>query len=96
VCPFLTFIALTHATRVGKPFHYEGWVYEEKIDGYRMVAKEGPTVRLVSRQNRDHTRRFRALAAAVAALPADELVLDGEVAVFDERHQPWCLSSLKP
>ena len=68
------------ASLVARPFHREGWVYEEKIDG--MVAyKQGPTVRLVSRQNRDHTRRE--LVDAIATLPADKLVLDGEVAVFD-------------
>jgi len=27
---------------VHRPFHREGWVYDEKVDGYRMVAyKEG-------------------------------------------------------
>jgi hypothetical protein len=25
-------------TLVSKPFHGDGWVYEEKVDGYRMVA----------------------------------------------------------
>jgi ATP-dependent DNA ligase len=27
-----------HATQLAKLFHREGWVYEEKVDGYRMVA----------------------------------------------------------
>jgi ATP-dependent DNA ligase len=25
-------------TQVKKPFHRDGWVYEEKIDGWRMLA----------------------------------------------------------
>jgi ATP-dependent DNA ligase len=25
-------------TLVPKPFHRDGWVYEEKVDGYRMLA----------------------------------------------------------
>ncbi len=30
------------ATLVGEPFHKPGWVYEEKYDGYRILAyKEG-------------------------------------------------------
>jgi len=39
----------------------------------------------VSRNGRDHTRRFRELAAAVAKLSARALVLDGEVAIYDEK-----------
>jgi bifunctional non-homologous end joining protein LigD len=60
-------------------------VYEEKYDGWRMVAyKHGQQVRLLSRNRRDHTERFAELAAAIAALPAHTLILDGEVSVFDE------------
>jgi bifunctional non-homologous end joining protein LigD len=73
-------------TQVARPFHVEGFVYEEKVDGYRMLAyKLDGTVRLISRQGVEHTRRFRDIAAAVAALPHDTLILDGEVAVFDEQ-----------
>jgi hypothetical protein len=39
-----------HPTLVAQPFHYEGWIYEEKVDGYRVLAyKAGETVRLMSR-----------------------------------------------
>jgi hypothetical protein len=27
-----------HATLVARPFHHDGWVYEEKVDGYRMTV----------------------------------------------------------
>jgi bifunctional non-homologous end joining protein LigD len=82
----LPIVTPMQATLVAKAFHHDGWVYEEKVDGYRMLAyKDGATVTLLSRQDRDHTKRFRELAAGIAALPADQLVLDGEVAVFDER-----------
>jgi hypothetical protein len=27
-----------HPTLVAKPFHRDGWVYEEKVDGWRMLA----------------------------------------------------------
>ncbi len=58
---------LMHPTQVRQPFHRPGWVYEEKIDGWRMAAyKDGATVRLVSRNGRDHTRRFRDIAAGRA------------------------------
>jgi bifunctional non-homologous end joining protein LigD len=73
-------------TQVRQPFHRDAWVYEEKIDGWRMLAyKDGRTVRLESRNGVDHTRRFPQLAATVAALPGRTLVLDGEVAIFDRQ-----------
>jgi bifunctional non-homologous end joining protein LigD len=72
-------------TLVRDPFRRDGWVYEEKVDGYRMLAyKAGDRVRLVSRNGRDHTRRFADLATAVAKLSARTLVLDGEVAIYDQ------------
>jgi bifunctional non-homologous end joining protein LigD len=72
-------------TPVARPFHIGGWVYELKLDGWRMVAfKTGATVKLISRQGIDHTSRFRDLAAALAALPYENIVLDGEVVVFDQ------------
>jgi bifunctional non-homologous end joining protein LigD len=74
------------ATQVREPFHSDGWVYEEKVDGWRMLAyKDGARVRLVSRNGRDHTRRFAGIAAAIAKLPARSLVLDGEAAIYDEK-----------
>ena len=73
-------------TQIRQPFHRNGWVYEEKIDGWRMLAcKDGRTGRLESRNGVDHTRRFPDLAADVAALPERTLVLDREVAVFDRQ-----------
>lgn len=72
-------------TLVPEPFHRPGWVYEEKVDGWRILAyKDGARVRLLSRNRVDHARRFRELATAIAALPVSTLVLDGEVAIFDQ------------
>jgi ATP-dependent DNA ligase len=48
-----------------------------------LAFKEGDRVRLVSRQGKDHTRRFQGLEEAVRALRARSLVLDGEVARYD-------------
>jgi bifunctional non-homologous end joining protein LigD len=73
-------------TLVREPFHRDGWVYEEKVDGWRIMAyKHGGRVHLVSRHGRDHTRRFRDIAVAISKLPARSLVLDGEVAIFDQQ-----------
>jgi bifunctional non-homologous end joining protein LigD len=61
-------------------------VYEEKVDGYRMVAnKNGNAVQLISRQGKEFTQRFPELAKAVAALGAESVILDSELAVFDQQ-----------
>lgn len=72
------------ATLVREPFNKPGWVYEEKYDGYRILAyKEGSRVRLFSRNAIDRTDRFSDVAAAMSKLRPSTLVLDGEVSVFD-------------
>jgi len=77
-------VTLMHPTPVARPFHRQGWIYEEKYDGWRLVGyKRDGQVWLLSRTHRDHTRRFPALAAAIAALAPPTLILDGEVVIFD-------------
>ena len=72
------------ATLVDAPFHLPGWIWEEKYDGIRLIAvKDGRRVQLVTRNDKDRTADFPEVAAAIAALPAPTLVLDGEVVVFD-------------
>jgi bifunctional non-homologous end joining protein LigD len=67
------------------PFHRDGWIYEEKVDGWRMLAyKDADRVRLISRNAVIHTHRFPDIAAAMLKLRSDTLVLEGEIAVFDE------------
>ncbi len=79
-------VPLMQPTLIAKPFHREGWVWEEKYDGWRMLAyKHEGQVRLVSRPGRDHTKRFPALVAAIVTLGPSTLILDGEVCIFDER-----------
>jgi len=74
------------ATLVAEPFDKPGWVYEEKYDGDRMLAyKQGARVLLLSRNGKDNTGRFTAIAAAIARLRPATLLLDGEVVVFDRK-----------
>ena len=73
------------ATEVSAPIARPGWVFEEKYDGYRVVAyKEGPRATLVSRNGRDCGERFPELAASVARLPARSAAIDGEAVALDE------------
>lgn len=72
------------ATLVDEPFHRPGWVYEEKYDGYRILAyKEGSRVTLLSRNAKDRTESFADVAAAMGRLADRALLLDGEVVAFD-------------
>ena len=54
------------------------WLFERKFDGIRLLAfKEGTQVRLYSRNKL--LQDLPPIAAAVARLPADQAILDGEL-----------------
>jgi len=75
-------------TREGA-FTRAGWVFEAKLDGYRMrVAREGGEPKLLTRNGRDATAAFPELARAVRALPYEGLVMDGELVILDEAGRP--------
>jgi bifunctional non-homologous end joining protein LigD len=54
------------------------WIFERKFDGIRLLAfKRGADVQLFSRTRRP--QQIPALAEAIATLPVETLILDGEV-----------------
>jgi bifunctional non-homologous end joining protein LigD len=60
------------------------WVHEIKWDGYRLLAfRKGGRVRLATRRGLDWTDRFPAIAKALAGLPVESAILDGEAVVED-------------
>jgi bifunctional non-homologous end joining protein LigD len=60
------------------------WVYEEKYDGIRAIAyRDGERVRLLSRTGQDLTAGFPAVVDGLRGLPDPDVVLDGELVVFD-------------
>ncbi|MEN6488167.1 MAG: non-homologous end-joining DNA ligase, partial [Smithella sp.] len=63
----------------------EDWLYELKYDGYRMMAfVENNSVRLITRNGNDYTRRFHDIATSLINLAAGRaMVLDGEMAITD-------------
>lgn len=71
------------ATLVAKPPLGEGWIHEIKFDGYRVQARiERGKVRLLTRAGLDWTERFGdAVKGALAALPVQTALIDGEIVV---------------
>ncbi|WP_437640804.1 DNA ligase D [Sorangium sp. So ce854] len=70
------------AALVTGPPQGDGWLYEVKFDGYRMIAKlRGGRVTLLTRRGQDWTDRFPVVRDDIARLPAREAVLDGEIVV---------------
>ena len=72
-----------------EPFSAKGWIFELKVDGFRLLtAREKGKPRLLFRRGHDATATFPDVAAAVASLPGGDLVLDGEITVLDEAGRP--------
>jgi bifunctional non-homologous end joining protein LigD len=70
-------------------FTRDGWLFELKLDGYRMLAsKSHGEATLVTRNGNDYTGVFPEIARAVKALPFDECIVDGEVVVLDAEGKP--------
>jgi bifunctional non-homologous end joining protein LigD len=62
------------------------WVHEIKHDGFRILAcRDSAGVRLISRHGYDFTSRFPLAAAAMAALPANSFLIDGEAIVTNAK-----------
>ncbi len=77
------------AERAERAFSRDGWLFELKYDGFRALAgKRDGRAEVRMRSGADGTTRFPEIAAAVAALPYSDLVLDGEIVILDERGRP--------
>ncbi len=72
-----------------EPFSKAGWLFEVKLDGYRMrAACEGGAPILYSRKGLDFTESFPEIARAIKALPFEGVILDGELVVLNESGHP--------
>jgi ATP-dependent DNA ligase len=60
----------------------EGWRFEPKWDGFRvLIFRDGDEVELQSKAEKPLGRYFPELVAAVRAVPRDRFVLDGEMVI---------------
>ena len=77
------------AETADQPFTKPGWLFELKLDGYRILSElDRGEARLLTRNRRDASASFPEVARAVAALPYRHLILDGEVVAVDEQGRP--------
>ncbi|KPJ81514.1 MAG: DNA ligase [Gemmatimonas sp. SG8_23] len=82
-------VELMLASSEDRAFSREGWVFELKYDGYRLLAeRSGREAFLRSRSGHDLTATFPEVARAVRGLPYEGLVIDGEVVVNDAEGMP--------
>jgi bifunctional non-homologous end joining protein LigD len=81
--------ALMLAETREEPFSRDGWIFEVKLDGYRMRAacQDGEPI-LYSRKGLDFTESFPEIARAVKAIPFEGVILDGELVVTNDAGHP--------
>jgi bifunctional non-homologous end joining protein LigD len=67
--------------------HGEGWTFEPKYDGVRVLAfASGTSVRLITRNAKDKAHQFPEVTAGIRALAQKRkrpFVIDGEIVAFD-------------
>ena len=67
----------------------DDWIYELKLDGYRLVARlEQGKVRLFTRSGKDWTDKLKPVAAALEKLKVSSAWIDGEIIVLDDEGRP--------
>src|SRR6185436_1544683 len=67
----------------------DDWSYEVKWDGYRTLAlKDGPRVRLFSRNLKDVTGAYPSVTRTLGELKAAAALVDGELVAIDEQGRP--------
>ncbi|HVH68210.1 MAG TPA: DNA ligase D [Gemmatimonadales bacterium] len=72
-----------------QPFSKAGWLFELKLDGYRVrAAREEGEARLLTRKGNDIAAAFPEIARALVALPYEGFILDAELVVPDDAGRP--------
>jgi bifunctional non-homologous end joining protein LigD len=81
--PPIGFVVPAQPVKASKPQVATDWVHEIKHDGYQMiVCRDGPSVRLYSRNAYGWTVRLAAIVTAAEQIKAKNFTIDGEAVVL--------------
>lgn len=88
--PFPTKLEPMLAETGDTPFTRDGWMWEPKLDGYRVLVfiEDGNVTFRSRRGGLDLTSAFPALIAELSQQGVRNMILDGEIVAFDENGKP--------
>jgi bifunctional non-homologous end joining protein LigD len=87
--PMPTTLAPMQAELGDAPFNHADWIWEPKLDGYRMLAFINDNkISLRSRRGLDLAADFPRLSAELGKQAVGSMVLDGEIVAFDAAGKP--------
>lgn len=72
------------ATLVSEVPQYDNWIHEIKFDGYRLIAHIKTNVKLITRGQKDWTKKFEIVKKELEKLKLKNTILDGELVVLDK------------
>ncbi|MDD5082077.1 MAG: non-homologous end-joining DNA ligase, partial [Dehalococcoidales bacterium] len=83
------------ASLTGRPFSDPDWIFEPKLDGFRILAsvRDG-NITLLSRHQVDVTAHYPFLAAELKQQSGREMIIDGEIVALDSSGRP-CFQCLQ-
>jgi bifunctional non-homologous end joining protein LigD len=78
-----------HAEIAPAPFNKSDWLWEPKLDGYRVLAfVDAQGVKLRSRRGLELAAAFPALCSELAQQDVDGMIIDGEIVALDAAAKP--------
>ncbi len=86
---FPTMLSPMLPTLADKPFSHPNWLFEPKLDGYRVLAYVyHGDVKLYSRRGLDCSDEYPWLVEAIKCQPYRDIIIDGEIVALDENGRP--------
>jgi bifunctional non-homologous end joining protein LigD len=78
-----------HAELGSEAFNDAAWMWEPKLDGYRVIAHvDAKGVRMLSRRGHELSHAFPKLVEELKGQAVDRMILDGELVAFDAGGKP--------
>ncbi|HEX7366001.1 MAG TPA: non-homologous end-joining DNA ligase, partial [Pelobium sp.] len=72
------------ATLSDNIFDDEEWIFERKLDGYRIIASTGKKIKLTTRNGKDYSDKYPTIVDDIGNIK-EECVLDGELIALDKK-----------